>query len=113
MAGSAVFLVIAPGFVAGLVPFWISHWRVESSFLGMPLFRFGGGLFITLGSIGLLDSFVRFAFQGAGTPGAKVDSTLHSVARHASVSYRCYNPASHATPPAGRRPECRRDPHGD
>ena len=27
IVGSAVFLVIAPGFVAGLVPWWISHWR--------------------------------------------------------------------------------------
>ena len=26
LLGSAVFLVIAPGFVAGLVPWWISHW---------------------------------------------------------------------------------------
>lgn len=39
--GSAVFLVIAPGFVAGLVPWWISHWRLEAPFFGMPLFPFG------------------------------------------------------------------------
>ena len=34
----------------------------------MPLFRFTGGMLITLGVIGLLDSFVRFAVQGVGTP---------------------------------------------
>jgi protein-S-isoprenylcysteine O-methyltransferase Ste14 len=64
--GSAVFLVIAPGVVAGLVPWWLSRWRVEAPF-GMP-FRFVGGILLTLGIIGLLDSFVRFALQGAGTP---------------------------------------------
>jgi protein-S-isoprenylcysteine O-methyltransferase Ste14 len=57
--GSAVFLVIAPGFVAGLAPWWISHWRVEAPFFGLRLFRLGGGLLIALGVIGLLDSFVR------------------------------------------------------
>jgi protein-S-isoprenylcysteine O-methyltransferase Ste14 len=76
--GSAVFLVIAPGFVAGLVPFWISRWHVEAPFLGLPLFRFAGGMLLTLGSLGLLDSFVRFALQGVGTP-APVFPTRHLV----------------------------------
>jgi protein-S-isoprenylcysteine O-methyltransferase Ste14 len=78
IVGSAVFLVIAPGFVAGLVPWWISRWRVETAFIGMPLFRFAGGMLITLGAIGLLDSFVRFAVQGVGTP-APVFPTRHLV----------------------------------
>jgi len=78
MVGSAVFLVIAPGFVAGLVPWWISHWRLQTPFFGMPLFRFGGGILIALGGIGLLDSFVRFAVQGLGTP-APVFPTRHLV----------------------------------
>jgi protein-S-isoprenylcysteine O-methyltransferase Ste14 len=78
IVGSAVFLVIAPGFVAGLVPWWISHWRVEAPFLGTRLFRVGGGMLITLGVIGLLDSFVRFALQGVGTP-APVFPTRHLV----------------------------------
>jgi protein-S-isoprenylcysteine O-methyltransferase Ste14 len=76
--GSAVFLVIAPGFVAGLAPWWISRWRLEAPFFGMPLFRFAGGMLITLGVIGLLDSFVRFAVQGVGTP-APVFPTRHLV----------------------------------
>jgi len=78
IVGSAIFLVIAPGFVAGLVPWWISRWRVEAPFLGMPIFRFAGGILITLGLIGLLDSFVRFALQGVGTP-APVFPTRHLV----------------------------------
>jgi protein-S-isoprenylcysteine O-methyltransferase Ste14 len=76
--GSAVFLIIAPGFVAGLVPWWISRWRLEAPFFGMPLFRFAGGMLITLGVIGLLDSFVRFAVQGLGTP-APVFPARHLV----------------------------------
>jgi protein-S-isoprenylcysteine O-methyltransferase Ste14 len=68
IVGSAVFLVLAPGFVGGLVPWWISHWRVEAPFFGLTLFRFLGGILVTLGAIGLLDSFVRFALQGVGTP---------------------------------------------
>lgn len=76
--GSAVFLVIAPGFVAGLVPCWISHWRLEAPFFGMPLFRLAGGALILMGVAGLLDSFVRFAVQGLGTP-APVFPTRHLV----------------------------------
>jgi protein-S-isoprenylcysteine O-methyltransferase Ste14 len=76
--GSAVFLVIAPGFVAGLVPWWISHWRVEAPFVGMPICRLGGGVLVTLGLMGLLDSFVLFALQGLGTP-APVFPTRHLV----------------------------------
>jgi len=76
--GSAVFLVIAPGFVAGWVPRWISRWQIEAPFFGMPLFRFAGGILIALGAIGLLDSFGRFAVQGVGTP-APVFPTRHLV----------------------------------
>jgi protein-S-isoprenylcysteine O-methyltransferase Ste14 len=80
--GSAIFLVIAPGFVAGLAPWWISQWRFENFFPSMPLFlvvfRFAGGILITLGLIGLLDSFARFAVQGVGTP-APVFPTRHLV----------------------------------
>ena len=34
----------------------------------MPLDRIAGGLLMTLGAAGLLDSFIRFAFEGIGTP---------------------------------------------
>jgi protein-S-isoprenylcysteine O-methyltransferase Ste14 len=76
--GSTVFLVIAPGFVAGLVPWWISHWRLQSPFFGIAPFRFVGVVLIALGAVCLLDSFVRFAVQGLGTP-APVFPTRHLV----------------------------------
>jgi protein-S-isoprenylcysteine O-methyltransferase Ste14 len=44
----------------------------------MPLFRSAGGMLIALGVAGLLDSFVRFAMQGVGTP-APVFPTRHLV----------------------------------
>jgi protein-S-isoprenylcysteine O-methyltransferase Ste14 len=78
IVGSAVFLVIAPGFIAGLAPWWISRWRLESPFFGMALLRLAGGALVVLGVIGLLDSFVRFAVQGVGTP-APVFPTRHLV----------------------------------
>ena len=66
--GTAIFLIIAPGFVAGVVPWWISQWKVESPFLGWPFLRYLGIALIALGATGLLDSFVRFVVQGVGTP---------------------------------------------
>lgn len=78
IVGSALFLVIAPGFVAGLVPSWISHWRFQSAFGGLQPLRFAGGVLIVLGAAGLLDSFRRFAVQGLGTP-APVFPARHLV----------------------------------
>ena len=68
IVGSAAFLVLAPGFVAGMVPWWISHWRVQTALLGLPVVRLAGGALLALGVTGLLDSFSRFAIQGIGTP---------------------------------------------
>jgi protein-S-isoprenylcysteine O-methyltransferase Ste14 len=68
IAGSAVFLVLAPGFVCGVAPWWISGWRMEAPLLGLAAFRYAGGLLVALGAVVLLDSFARFAVQGLGTP---------------------------------------------
>ena len=78
IVGSTIFLVLAPGFVAGMVPWWISHWRVEAALLGLPTLRFLGGVLLALGAVGILDSFGRFAIQGIGTP-APVFPTRHLV----------------------------------
>ena len=66
--GSLVFLVIAPGIVAGYVPRAISHWRMLPAFFGIPSLRIVGAALIGVGAIVLLDSFARFAFEGLGTP---------------------------------------------
>jgi protein-S-isoprenylcysteine O-methyltransferase Ste14 len=67
VAGSLVFLVLAPGTVAGLVPWWISRWQQRPAFLGAPS-RIAGALLVAAGLAVLLDSFARFALRGRGTP---------------------------------------------
>lgn len=66
--GSAVFLFLAPGVVAGLVPWWISRWRMRAPLLGFTPFRAIGALLIAAGIAILLESFGRFALEGVGTP---------------------------------------------
>jgi protein-S-isoprenylcysteine O-methyltransferase Ste14 len=66
--GSVCFLFLAPGVVAGFVPWWISHWRLQPPLLGFASLRAAGALLIVAGVSILLDSFARFALQGLGTP---------------------------------------------
>lgn len=66
--GTAAFLVLAPGTVAGFAPWWISGWRVHAPFPGFTLFRVIGAVLIVAGIPVLLDCFARFALQGIGTP---------------------------------------------
>jgi len=66
--GSAVFLVIAPGSLAGLVPWWITRGQLYEPFSGYGPIRVLGALCIAAGLPVLLDSFARFALQGLGTP---------------------------------------------
>ncbi|HXM23981.1 MAG TPA: isoprenylcysteine carboxylmethyltransferase family protein [Terriglobales bacterium] len=76
--GSAFFLLIAPGTVAGYVPWRISGWRIQAPLLHFPPFRWVGVLLIVTGVPLLLDSFARFALKGLGTP-APVFPTRHLV----------------------------------
>jgi len=78
IGGSAVFFVLAPGIVAGFVPWWMSHWRVETPMPGWLPMRLMGGLFIAAGVPVLVDSFARFAVLGFGTP-APVFPAKHLV----------------------------------
>jgi protein-S-isoprenylcysteine O-methyltransferase Ste14 len=66
--GTAVFLLVVPGTVVGLVPWWISRWHVQAPFLGFTPFDAIGALLIAAGIPVLLESFGRFALQGVGTP---------------------------------------------
>jgi protein-S-isoprenylcysteine O-methyltransferase Ste14 len=65
---SALFLVVAPGTVAGYVPWRLSGWRVEPPLLGWPWLRVLGVVLLAAGLPVLLDSFARFALAGRGTP---------------------------------------------
>ena len=68
IAGSVFFLLLAPGTVAGLVPWWISRWRMLPPFFGFAAVRVVGVALIMVGIPVVLDSFARFALEGVGTP---------------------------------------------
>jgi protein-S-isoprenylcysteine O-methyltransferase Ste14 len=68
LLATAVFLCLAPGTVAGLIPFWISRWQFERPFFDFEPVRWLGVLLIALGAAILLESFGRFAVEGLGTP---------------------------------------------
>jgi protein-S-isoprenylcysteine O-methyltransferase Ste14 len=68
IAGSIVFLFVAPGIVAGLIPWSITGWRIEPALWGIEPLRWLGGLLLLLGAVLLIETFSRFALQGLGTP---------------------------------------------
>lgn len=68
IVGTAVFLVLVPGTVAGYVPWLISRWQVHSPFPGFMAMRIAGVALIACGAPVLIECFARFALQGAGTP---------------------------------------------
>jgi protein-S-isoprenylcysteine O-methyltransferase Ste14 len=68
LIGSTIFLFVAPGTVAGLVPWWIGKWRVHAPFLGFTALRVAGGVLMAVAFVFLLEAFLRFALQGIGTP---------------------------------------------
>ena len=67
--GSAMFFVVAPGVVAGVVPWLVTGWKVARP---VPWYRAvlatGGLLLIVAGVVVLTDAFARFVREGRGTP---------------------------------------------
>jgi protein-S-isoprenylcysteine O-methyltransferase Ste14 len=66
--GSAVFLVIAPGTLAGWVPWRITRWQLSPPLFDGTASRVIGAGLVLLGLPVLLEAFVRFALVGRGTP---------------------------------------------
>ena len=64
-AGSAVFLLLAPAVVAGLIPWLLTGWRMQDAPVEA---RIAGGVMIVLGAAFLLHAFARFVNEGLGTP---------------------------------------------
>lgn len=64
LLGSGLFLILAPGTVAGLIPYLITGWRLSSNAVlvavGLALLALSGGA--------LIECFLRFALTAAGTP---------------------------------------------
>jgi protein-S-isoprenylcysteine O-methyltransferase Ste14 len=66
--GTAAFFVLAPGVVAGLVPWWLTRWQVRTPLPGWIVSRLLGGALIAAGLAFLIHAFARFVTEGAGTP---------------------------------------------
>jgi protein-S-isoprenylcysteine O-methyltransferase Ste14 len=68
LLGSLLFFVVAPGTVAGWVPYRLTGWRMGPSLLPGPGLRVAGAVLVIAGVASLVDSFLRFALVGRGTP---------------------------------------------
>lgn len=65
-AYTVVFFFLAPGLVAGLVPWWLTGWeRPDGPFAAPDLL---GLVLVVTGSAAVVDCFVRFVREGLGTP---------------------------------------------
>ena len=68
LLGSFVFFWVAPGVVAGWIPYALTDWRPQPPLLGSSAERVVGGVLTTVGVVMLVECFVRFAIMGRGTP---------------------------------------------
>jgi protein-S-isoprenylcysteine O-methyltransferase Ste14 len=63
--GSAVFVALAPGLAAGLVPWLLTDWHAHRRWLPLRI----AGFVLILGGVPILvHAFVRFVAEGLGTP---------------------------------------------
>src|SRR5207344_34128 len=67
-AGSVVFLVVAPGVVAGVIPWWLTGWVVRQPLPYWGLLRVAGVVIVAAGMGALVHAFARFVVEGVGTP---------------------------------------------
>ena len=67
-AGSALFFAVAPGVVAGLVPWWLTGWRVRGPLAHWAPVRLAGLIMLIAGAFVLIQAFARFVTEGHGTP---------------------------------------------
>ena len=66
--GSAVFFVVGPGIVVGLIPWLLTGWQVREPAPYWAPMRVLGVILLVAGLIVLVQAFVRFAVEGFGTP---------------------------------------------
>jgi protein-S-isoprenylcysteine O-methyltransferase Ste14 len=76
--GSALFFLLAPGTIAGLLPYGITGWEMQPAFFGLEAVRWLGAALIFVGLAILIESFARFVTKGFGTP-APVAPPKHLV----------------------------------
>jgi protein-S-isoprenylcysteine O-methyltransferase Ste14 len=66
--GSALFFVLAPGIVAGLIPWALTGWQADTATPLWPVAVIVGSLLVVSGVAVLVHAFVRFVVEGVGTP---------------------------------------------
>ena len=76
LIGSAAFFFIAPGTIAGLIPWLVTHWRIQDG--ASPTLQIIGAVLIAMSLAMLIECFARFALKGVGTP-APVAPPQHLV----------------------------------
>jgi protein-S-isoprenylcysteine O-methyltransferase Ste14 len=67
-AGSVLFFAIAPGVVAGLVPWWLTGWQIRGPLARQAPVRITGLIMLIAGALVLVQAFARFVAEGQGTP---------------------------------------------
>ena len=72
--GTVVFLLLAPGVVAGLIPWLITRWQIPWADAWIWPIAIVAGILILSGIVVLLDAFIRFA-RADGTPAPPVPTT--------------------------------------
>jgi protein-S-isoprenylcysteine O-methyltransferase Ste14 len=77
-AGSAAFFALAPGTVAGLLPWWLTRWRPGAELAHWLPARLLGVLILLAGTALLVHAFARFVVEGIGTP-APIAPPTHLV----------------------------------
>jgi protein-S-isoprenylcysteine O-methyltransferase Ste14 len=66
--GSAVFFLVGPGIVVGLIPWLLAGWLVRQPAPYWVPMRVLGMILLVAGLITLIAAFVRFVVEGLGTP---------------------------------------------
>jgi len=67
VAGSSLFFAVAPGVVAGVVPWAITRWEGADPPWPVPV-RVAGAVVLVASTVVLVQAFVRFVREGRGTP---------------------------------------------
>jgi len=65
--GSVIWLAVAPGTVAGVIPWWLTGWRMAAPAPSWGIRALGAALIIAAAAV-LLSGFACFAIDGLGTP---------------------------------------------
>jgi protein-S-isoprenylcysteine O-methyltransferase Ste14 len=66
--GTALFFVLAPGIVGGVIPWWLTGWRVQRPLPFWVPIRLVGAILLVTGAVVLVRAFAQFVVEGVGTP---------------------------------------------